>query len=461
MKKIAILLFEAKNSLGGLLPSTQNLLEGFRELGHGVQVRIFHAEWREALSESLLRRRVESSTDLGHGLLYRKQGNQIQLTSDSRHSRPYGGKAAYALRDELAEYDGVILSSSIPSYGSKISREDQDWKIVLDHGKPMVGIIRDCHWLRLHPNLMQLRDKFVCLAGVHPAAYQSLKNFPGPITCQVNPFDISLAEEEYEKDWGAVCISTWAKKWKHIEDIVRAVPYLKSVKLHFAGGGIELYYMQATKGRKEYTGLDYETYAKKLKYYEWHKGDEDLRQEWRGKKIWDVALETNMEFYGFLAGKKLHKLQSRCGGLVDPSYHKDWGEHFNRVIVEAIIHHSIPFARPYGISDNKKGEGIIFGPRNVVLIPEDAAPKRTAEIIESSMKDSSLRKEIIRRNLSKLEIFDRRIVARHYIRLLEGDLNVMPEITQGVTQGKLDEKSKLAWEKVPIRSPRTIRRFPR
>jgi hypothetical protein len=459
MKRIAILLFEVKNNLGGILPSVSGLYAGLKAIG--AEPDVLHLEWKESLSKSAIKRRTSSSEKYSSGLWYRHQGNQIGLTSDSKHSYPYKGSSAYQMKELLSEYDGVIVASSVPSYGAKVSKDDHDWKIVLGHGKPMVYIVRDCHWLRLHPNLMQVRDYFTCLAGVHPAAYYSLRNFPGRITCQVNPFDISLAEREYEKDWDSVCVTSWAKKWKHLEDGIRAVPYLKSTTFHLAGGGIELYYMQATKSEKDYPGQNYEQYAKKIHHYEWHKGDADVKQEWRGKKIWDVAIKHGMKFHGFLVGKELDALQSKCGGLIDFSYHPEWGEHFNRVVVEAMIRHSIPFARPLGISDNKKGKGIIFGPRNVVLIPEDVSPKRTAEIVESSLKDTTLRREIVRRNLAKLEIFDYRKVARHYIRLLEGDFDVMPEITQGETCGKLDEASKKLWEKIPIRSPRSIRRFPR
>jgi hypothetical protein len=461
MKRIAIVLFEVKNNLGGILPFVRELYAGLSLIG--VKPRIFHLEWKESLSSTVLEKRTASATDLGHGLLYRHQGNQIQLTSDEAHSFPYKGKAAYPIQEMLAQYDGVILASSVPSYGAKTSSGDHDWKIVLEHGKPMVGVVHDCHWLRLHPNLMQVRNLFTCLVGVHPAAYNSLKNFPGRISCQVNPFDISLAEKEHEKDWDRVCVTSWAKAWKHVDDAIRMAPYLNRAKLELASGGIEIYYMQATlKSKEEYQGKYYGTYSKKVSEHLWHRGDRSVKSDWIGKRIWDTALESKkMTFHGFLMGKKLEKLQSECGGLADFSYNYQWGEHFNRVVVEAMIHHSIPFARPFGISDNSAGKGIVFSDRNVVLIPEIASPRRTAEIIESSLKDHALRKALVSRNLAKLGTFDRRVVARHYLRLLNGDFDVMPEITQGETKGKLDSVSRKVWEKVPIRSPRIVRRFPR
>ena len=163
--------------------------------------------------------------------------------------------------------------------------------------------------------------------------------------------------------------------------------------------------------------------------------------------------EGNFHYVGFKLGRAIEKLQETSGGLADFSYHYSWGEHFNRVLIEAMLVRSLPFARPFGISDNKRGEGRVFGSENAVLIPEEASPRLTGEIIRDAMQDKVLQREIIERNLKKLEMFDRATVAKNYIRLLKGKDNVG---LFGVTEGYPDEKVRKYLEQFDA-----IHRFPR
>lgn len=446
MKKIAVLLFEMRNNLGGILPSTINLCKGFEELGY--QVTVFHAEWKGRIYSSR-----GPYKEVGYGLRVADQGDRVRLFADPAHACLYkGSKAAYELQERLSEHDAVILSTSVPSMGSKEMRDNHDWPIVLRHGKPMISIVRDCHWDKLSLHILPYRHLFMAFMGVHPAAFKSLQTMPWKIGCQVNPHNIELHNRDYEKHWDEVCITSWFKAWKHIDDIVRAVPYMKPVELTISGGGIEHSYMLAARDNPDRTDKG-ESYYRKIEEYMWKKGDVDVKNSWKRKSIWGVAEESgNFSYQGFLLGKKLDRLQSRSGGLIDPSYHYKWGEHFNRTLIEAIIHHSIPFARPYGISDNRKGRGTIFGPENIVLIPEDASPRSVGEIIRSSMNDRQLRKDILAANAKKLKMFQRDKVAAEYIKILKGKSGGIVEMSEG----KLSEKIIARMEKAGIRI-----RFPR
>lgn len=457
MKKIALLVFDIENNLGGILGYIQNLCSGLEE--NGCRVRIIYATWRDKRISR--QTRVAVVKDIGQGLIIRMRKDRIHLLSDDSHTYPYRGKLAGRLKEELQEYDGVILVSSVPSVGDRHHRKNLDWVEVLEHGRPMIGIVHDCHWVRYSPRILKVRDRFTSLVAVHPAAYSSLSNYPGRSVCIVNPFDISPVKKRYEKrnDW--ICLTSWFKRWKHVDDGVRTAPYLAPVHLFAVGGGIEYHYMTATlKSREDYGGRYYDTYKAKIVGYQWKGGDPDFRGRWHGRNIFEVARNSgNFTYLGFKVGEALEEVQARCLGIVDFSYHYKWGEHFNRVIVEGMIRHCVPFARPYGISDNDEGKGLVFGPDSVVMIPEDASPKAVAEIIKSTLRDESLCRSIVRKNFEKLLQFDRKVVARNMLKLLQGrtDVGLLP-----IQFGRPDKKAMEALKEYSAirRYPRT-KRFPR
>lgn len=458
MKKIAIVLFEVVNEFGGILNHTVNLAHGLRE--NGCRVDIFYPLWRERVT---VRKTSGKLIDAGLGLQVRisEKGDRGVLTADEDTAIAYKGwEQAEALREQLSEYDGVIVEM-VPSFGDQKRRKDSDWLRVLSHGRPMVNLVHDSHWIRFYPWILKLQDRITALSAVHPAAFHSATNWPGRVACVVNPFDISQRKVSVEKNWDWLCVTSFFKRWKHVDDGVRAVPYLKPLHLWCMGGGIEYYNMKAEmQTSRNYRGTYYESYKNKLLRYIWKENDPSFKEKWFGKKIWDVALDSgHFHYMGMRVGKTVDSLQEHCGGLIDFSYQKKWGEHFNRVIVEAMLHRCIPFARPYGISDNAEGKGVVFGPDNVVLIPEEASPKRTAEIIKSAMRDETLREELIARNLKDIRLFDRRVVALQFLQLLQGNLNVG---LFGVVQGQPDKEVFKAMKatKAIVRFPRS-KRFPR
>jgi len=69
------------------------------------------------------------------------------------------------------------------------------------------------------------------------------------------------------------------------------------------------------------------------------------------------------------------------------------------------------------------------------------------------MSDRGLRQDILAANENKLKMFDRKRVAKQYIRLLEGDKKAG---LFGIQKGKLDEKTIARIEKLGI-----LKRFPR
>jgi len=408
MKKIAVVMFDAGH-IGGVLPYNLDLTYGLREAGYEADL-IF------AVPKEQPDKAHGAKAGLGLRIHISKSGGRLF----SENAIPYiGKKNSGELKEKLQEYDGVVLSK-VPSW-KRGHNDDQDWLKALQHGKPMVCIVHDTLWLRSYPWILSLRDKITYYVAVHPAAFSMAKLIPGRICCIVNPFDISKSQKTYEKDWNALASTAFFRQWKHNEDGIRAVPYMKPVHLFQTGAGIELSYMRAElKSKDKYSGSSYANYRKKIMQYRWKKSDYSYREKWDGKRIFDVAKKTGRFHYmGVVPPEELYNLKAGCGGSVDWSYHS-WGEYFNRVTVEAMIYHCLPFARPTGIAGNETGEGLVFGPENVVLIREGLSPKKTGELIVSSMHDKALRKEMITRNLKKIEMFDRKVVAEQIVRALKG-----------------------------------------
>lgn len=462
-KRIVIVLFQIESEFGGILNHIRNLAKGIEE--NGCEVKVLYCVYkalRDGKSAEL------DNIDIGLQVRITGKGTQGKLhaTPDSLRSyrTPYDQRK---LMEELATYDGVIIGW-IPTTG-EAKYWNTDWIDVLKHNKPMVYIVHDCHWLRYGKWAVSLRDRINCAIGVHPAAFYSLQNWPGRYACVLNPFDVSPALKDYpEKEEHWLCNTTFFKKWKHNDDGIRAAPFLRKVHLFESGGGIELRNMVADlKTQADYTGMYYDSYKHKLKQYWWKKGDVDVRKDWINNKIWDVACGSpNFHYLGLRKNTDIPKIQAACGASVEFAYHKKWGEHFNRAIIEGMIHHCLPFARPYGISDNANGIGHVFGPDNVILIPESAGPKRIAEIIEDGMTDKSLRKEMIKRNVTRVtSMFDRVNIGKHYLQLLFNETDDVGLF--GVHEGEPDADVEKALLRFGVqRFPRTIRwprlyRFPR
>jgi|TARA_R110002020_G_scaffold123057_2_gene279056 glycosyltransferase involved in cell wall biosynthesis len=200
------------------------------------------------------------------------------------------------------------------------------------------------------------------------------------------------------------------KGWKHVDDLVRAIPHLpSSFQKRMAGGGIEHNYMTSKDKCKE-------------NYFVSPERDPDIEYQHHGKKIWDVALQYGMEWHGYLteAQVRQHLREVKC--IIDPSWsvaYSKIGDHFNRVIVDGIIEGAIPIARNYGVATNEEGEGEVFKPsENYMMVPHDATPQEFASvIIETINLNQDWVEDIQENNRKLLQHFERERVALQYLSL--------------------------------------------
>ena len=108
--------------------------------------------------------------------------------------------------------------------------------------------------------------------------------------------------------------------------------------------------------------------------------------------------------------------------LIDTSWSNTFGEHFNRVVIDAMRTGTIPIAINYGVSDNEQGNGVLLkANQNYLMIPKGSTPKQYADLIKGFCDISESEYNRIQQNNYELvKLFDRKKIAQQYIDLANG-----------------------------------------
>jgi glycosyltransferase involved in cell wall biosynthesis len=200
------------------------------------------------------------------------------------------------------------------------------------------------------------------------------------------------------------------KRWKRVDDLIRAVPYMKNVKTLVGGYGIEAAYMMSKDKCKD-------------EYFATKQYDPNVTPDREGKRIWENAENSgNFEYLGFISGAKRDEILQTSKFLVDPSWSNTFGEHFNRVVVDAMRIGTVPIAVNFGVSNNEEGNGVLLkAGEHYCMLRKDFTPKQYGEAIANfcNMSEADY-KRIQLNNYELIKKFDRKVVAQHYIDLAMG-----------------------------------------
>jgi hypothetical protein len=152
--------------------------------------------------------------------------------------------------------------------------------------------------------------------------------------------------------------------------------------------------------------------------------DSNAKENLIGKRIWENAENNGMKYIGFVSEQKRDEILGDVKFLLDPSWSKTYGEHFNRVIVDAMKQGVVPIARNLGVSDNEEGNGFFKPNVNYLMIPWNATPKEFGDLINKwnnmSEKDYNA---IVQNNNKILKVFDRKRIAQEYVDLATDKLS--------------------------------------
>ena len=400
--KFLMTLFQIQD-YGGIINHAENLALGMKELGHEIDFCIL-APKKEVVRRHTVPKDIHQYRKLGTGYRFHQARGWYGLPKI-----PYLSSYHRSLfKEKCGKYDAVLWHIPVPTMSKENKNIDQ-WLDLYDHGTKNIAIIHDGNMPELYPHMLKVAEHFDSCVCVHESAFNSSEVLPIPRKLIVNPFDLSnSAEEDYSTRNGFAAIQVF-KGWKRVDSLIKAIPHMLRGQRKIVGGeGIEYRYMTSKDKCKD-------------KYFY-----ED------GSRIWDVALEHGMKHIGTVPNEEVLEILKKVRLQIDPSYSKkysEFGAHFNRTTVEAMICGAVPVATDWGMKNSK-----IFKPNeNYIEIPAGCESKVFAEIINNGLTDSVLWHKIRDNNRSLIQMFDQKTVASEYVSLVEGKSNT--------TIGKTSEKT--------------------
>ena len=405
-----LMTFYPLNDLGGIINNQEGLFQGLKELGHEVNVKLL--VWKDRISSSK-----------SHRPLKQEKGT-MGLGFDPQHGWYWPSEKRFAYKgkgnlqrwkDYASKFDLIIWQIPVPTT-HKDNRGNTDWLELYNVPVKQIAYIHDGNMLDGYPWISKVQHHFMAAAGVHPCAYKALEYLPLPraaaFSAQINIAERIKAADKAKDRAGWFSLQTF-KGWKHVDDLVRAAPYMMDVNpMILAGGGMHYYYMTSKDKMKD----AYKASIAK---------DPDLNKKDVGKPIWDLAIAGGMKWAGWVSNAERETYLHGAKLLIDPSWSKKYakiGEHQNRTPVDGLIGGCVPVVREWGVTDIAGKSEFYRHMENCIIIPQGVAPKEYAALIgEAADMPDKKRKEIVASGRESIVPHsDRLAVAQTFIDLANG-----------------------------------------
>lgn len=376
--------------MGGLTNNNNNLCAGLQELGHRTTSLVFLP--REDIPRNGIaggRGTIDPHSGLEH--------DQMRGYTWPRSACvPYRGRALKSAIETLNSYDLVIWQIPVPTK-KKENQGNSDWVQLYAQCKvPQVAYVHDGNFLDGYPWLSAVAPYLRGIGAVNHAALNSLADLDCKFSLTPSPQKIrypDLSEEAFNRRVAGFLSLQTFKAWKHVPELIAAIPHT-TVEASVAGRGIDYCYL---------TSKD--------------------KCKWPG--VWDSAVDHGMKYHGVITNDERDALLDNLTCLVDPSWSKKYatiGDHYNRVVVEAIMRGAVPIVRPLGISTNMKGEGEVFTVGlNCLGIPQNCTPQEYGALLDKYCRMSYAEYRSIMDNaVGLLSMWDRKAVAQTFLDLANG-----------------------------------------
>jgi glycosyltransferase involved in cell wall biosynthesis len=395
------------NNFGGIINHCEHLMAGLKELGHEVNFAY--------LKGNKTVRPVQIPETLGEGWEIGVGSGYPVHQGDGWMAPYYSYKVKESINKfvEDANKHDIVIWQSIFGFKNKDTEKDVNWLPMIEKVKAkQVAIIHDGNLKKLYTWIQLFEQHFAGLACVHPAAYDSADFMNVPRAMILNPQDIAGIPEtpRYAGRENKILSIQTFKRWKRVDDLVRAVPHMPMVKTLVGGYGMEAAYMMSKEKCKE-------------EYYCTKEYDPDATDKMLGKRIWENAENSGtFDYLGFISGGKRDEILTTSKFLVDPSWSNTYGEHFNRVVIDAMRIGTVPIAINYGVSNNEEGNGVVLKAGiNYCMLKRSYTPRQYAEkITEYCDMSPEAYKQIQLNNYELIKQFDRKVIAQHYVDLAMG-----------------------------------------
>ena len=406
-----LIAFHDLMDLGGIINNQEDLYAGLTELGHSVDtVKLI---WKPRITTT--RTRTKPSRVVGKmGWPMDQNGGWVWPHSAKI---PYKGAGPmHRWKERASKYDLIIWQIPVPSK-NKNNRGNSDWLELYNVPVKQIAYVHDGNFPARYPWLYAIKDHLCGVGATHPCGYHSLANIDLPralfFTSQADQEERNAGAGFRDRQPGWFSLQTF-KGWKHVDDLVRAVPYMDIgvSPTILAGGGIQWYYMTSKDKCKP-------EYLVNLK------NDPDATDQYIGQRIWERAIECELDYRGYIQNVEREEILSNVRFLIDPSWSAKFakfGDHPNRVSIDALINGAVPIARNHGIAGSDNGIGEFFkAGLNYVMIPWDATPKEFAEHVDEAMNmGENTFNDMLHEGRKVAALWDNRVVAQHFIDMAEG-----------------------------------------
>lgn len=387
---------------GGIVNYTENLIVGLRSHGHTCTPVMLKNKGVSGIPK-IKDRSLDAGWEIGAGTglqIHQKQGWEGMPSINYI-------KEFTTWNDITDSADLIIWIIPVPTC-TKANKGDIAWVDLYESMVPQVCVIHDGNMPKLYPHLLNLcqrglLDGIVC---VHDAAYNSAKVLPVRRILLPNPHNVEEVDDTpvSERDEGLVSLQTF-KRWKRVDDLIRAIPYMATTHDKIiCGGGIEYHYLTSdTKCKKEYMTQD-------------------------GDRIWDVAEMYGMDFKGYVTTEERDELLSTNRLLVDPSWSKNYsgyGAHFNRVMIEAMVKGCVPVCTDLAMRDSS----LFVAGKHYLEIPYDISPEGYGKQLSEWIENTTLLGLIQNNNFDLLWLFNREYIASKLVEFALGNLGAIGDST--------------------------------
>jgi len=390
---------------GGIVNYSEFMARGLKQLGHTVDSVMLKNKGITGVPK-IKDRSGQQGWEYGDGLglwMHQKSGWEGMFQLNYAANMEQWG-------DTADSYDLILHHIPVPTC-TKANKGDEAWlQVFKNHMTPQLVVVHDGNMQKLYPHILNIVDDIEGVVCVHDAAFNSCSVLPVRRAFIPNPHNVPedlSVKEPYDRSDTILSLQTF-KRWKRVDDLIRAIAYMDEfTNKMICGGGIEYHYMTSKdKCKPEYINED-------------------------GSRIWDKALLNGMDYLGYITTEERDKHLSDAKLLVDPSWSKNYsklGCHFNRVMVEAMIQGCVPVCTDLAM----KGSFLFEANRNYIEIPYDSTPEQYAKILDDAIEDECLLHGIQDNNIKMLSLFACETIAQTVLDFADGQGGEVGEVTDEI-----------------------------